>query len=437
MAGRVNVACEIVLRLAARNHDATVVAPADLDTQVAMQGMSYVRIAPDGDPPQRLPSGLRAALRLRRLGDIQRRRATAVDALDPAGMARDLDALEPDLLLIDAELPAHIITAAAGRTPVAVWTTMLSVWKRPGLPPLHTDISPGTGLRGTRAGIEWAWLRFRTARRLAAMRQRVTRLGTDRMTVLRALAARTGFDFDRGTAANEWLIPVVFPSLPMITFNAWELEFPHEPAPGLTYAGPVLNPHRRVAGPAQEATVARLEELFARRRTGASSALVYCAFGAWHKGDDRAFLRRVIDAADRDWDLVVGLGSRIDRNLLGTVPDNVHLFDWAPQMEVLDHADVALHHAGISSVNECIRAGVPMVLYPFDFLDQRGNAARVAYHGLGEVGDRQQDSAGEIRRRITSVLSDDRCRTRVMHMRRTFLGYEEDERATRAVEALL
>ena len=248
---------------------------------------------------------------------------------------------------------------------------------------------------------------------------------------MREIARRAGFPLDE-TSRNHWLLPFEYQNLPMLSFSARALEFPHDPPTSLRYVGPVLNPERDVVSDGSD----RLDGIYARRDTDADRRLVYCAFGAWHKGDDRSFIHRVVDVGRRrpDWDIVIGLGSRIDHKEFENVPDNVHLLAWAPQMKVLEHADAAIHHAGISSVNECIVSGVPMVLYPFDFLDQPGNAARVAYHGLGVVGSRE-DTSAEIEERLDQVMSEPRFGVAVGQMREEFKKLETEP--MKAIEALL
>jgi UDP:flavonoid glycosyltransferase YjiC (YdhE family) len=195
----------------------------------------------------------------------------------------------------------------------------------------------------------------------------------------------------------------------MLSLNAAELDFPHEQMDGFRYSGPLIDP-RRIEGEqsSSEEDYKRLSGLLDRRSSGQCEALIYCSFGAWHRGDDRRFLKEVIEGVARQhsWDLILGLGNRVSSVDLGPVPPNVHLFEWAPQLEVLGRADVAIHHGGISSVNECVLARVPMVLYPFDFMDQPGNSARVEFHGLGEVGDRKTERGNDIALRVARVLDD-------------------------------
>lgn len=449
MAGRVNATCELARRLRRAGHEATIAGPAAAGPRVAAHGMAYVAVGaaaertdPPGEPPGRQgPTGRVLAL-LRRLGGLRSlaaRREAKVAELDPQGIADTIGRLAPDLVLVDMELPVHLMAAWSTGAPVVVWTTMMSVWKRPGLPPLGSSIVPGSGWRGSPLGIEGAWLVFRAWKWQREQRLRVTRMGTDQVSIMRGVAARTGFPFRREAARYEWLIPFVPRSVPALSFNAVELELPHRPRPGLHYVGPVLDPDRRATADADADTRRRLDALYAHRLSDPGRRLISCSFGAWHKGDDRAFITRVIAAvaARPQWDLVIGLGGRLDPSALGDVPANVHVFRWTPQMDVLAHADLAIHHGGISSVNECIAAGVPMAVYPFDFLDQPGNGARVAYHRLGEVGDRRGDSVAMIRLRIERILRNEGCRTRVEQMRDRMRTYDADDRAVRTVEAFL
>jgi len=61
---------------------------------------------------------------------------------------------------------------------------------------------------------------------------------------------------------------------------------------------------------------------------------------------------------------------------------NVSVFDWVPQIEVLQMASLAINHAGLGSVKECIHFGVPMIVIPMG-RDHADIAKRVEYHKMG------------------------------------------------------
>jgi zeaxanthin glucosyltransferase len=448
MAGRINMMCELARRLEAAGHSAAVACPVDVRDRVEAHGVTYFDI-PASTPPSVATAAVasrrtlgRATAFVARLGQMRhtaRRRIAKAQSLNAAGIRSAIAGADPDAVLVDVELPVHIMAVAATHLPMALWTSMLSLWKQPGLPPLGSDIQPGHGWRGSKAGIEMAWLRFRIWKWVRRQRFRATRFGEDQMSVLREVAEQTGFPLEHETDVGQWLVPFTYRTVPIVSFNALELEFPHEPLPTCTYLGPLLPADGRRADRGDADTAARLDALFRRRRDGQSDALIYCAFGAWHKGDDRDFLSRILEAvsARPRWDVIVGLGGRIEPSSLGSVPPNVHLFGWAPQLEILRHADCAVHHGGISTVNECITNGAPMVIYPFDFMDQPGNAARVAYHGIGEVGDRGHDAAADIAGRIDRMLTDPAVHARLDTMRAAFGAYQAERRAVAYIESLL
>lgn len=440
LAGRISISCEIARRLEAGGHTVHIAGrhPA-VASAVAARRIPYLDVtAPhetgDARPTRAGPLGRLADL-IRRLASGERRARTLRRAreLGTDRFKKAVARLSPDLVLVDLELTELLMASMGSSQVTAGWTSMQSVWKGRGLPPLGSSIVPGRGPAGSLAAIELAWLRLRMKRWLRYLRQRITRVGEDRITVLRWAARSLDCRFDEEFDLYQWLVPAVPRRVPVLSFTLAELEFPHEPAPQLIHAGPVIGER-----PTRDDAVARVRAVAHRVQGRPGKALVYCSFGAWDKGNDRDLVARVVAAvASRpDWELVVGLGDRLDPSTLGVMPDNVHLFRWAPQIELLELANVAIHHAGISSVNECLRFGVPMVVYPFDFLDQPGNAARVVFHGLGIRGDRTADDPATIVGHLERAIEGE-FRQAVRAMQQTIERYEADQVAVSAVTRLL
>ena len=44
--------------------------------------------------------------------------------------------------------------------------------------------------------------------------------------------------------------------------------------------------------------------------------------------------------------------------------DNVHIFTFVRQLQVLKHADVFITHGGLNSIREAVHTEVPMLLFP-------------------------------------------------------------------------
>jgi UDP:flavonoid glycosyltransferase YjiC (YdhE family) len=433
-----NANLELARRLALAGHRVTYASPDPIREAVEAQGLPFVQLPGGGAhaAQPRTRGALQKALRWARgLASVRRRRREGVDALGAQEFARAVEALAPDLLVIDVELHPFIIAARARGLPVALSSNWIALNKRPGLPPLHTPIVPGRGRLGSPLGIELAWLRYRAWKRWRRLVEQARTGGVGPYAVLRQLARELGFPFEAEVDAGQWLLPFSYRALPVLCLNALELDLPHAPAPGYHYVGPMVPRERREA-PGREVP-AELEALLSHRD---SRPLIYCAFGAFFQGDDADFFRRVIAAvAPRtDWDVVIGLGGRVDPARLGPLPPHVRAYAWVPQLRALERAACAVVHGGISTINECVRLGVPMVAYPFKGVtDQEGNGARVAFHGLGLVGDRDADDAATIRGRIERVLADPQFAAAVSAMRQHVLRYEAEGRAEAVVAALL
>ena len=233
--------------------------------------------------------------------------------------------------------------------------------------------------------------------------------------MMRLIARSVGFDWNR-VNEREWLLPFTLSNIPTLEFNTIEIEFPHTPHPWVHYVGPLLEPSL----PSEKS----------------NPPLIYVGFGSWHKGDDRAVIEAVIEAATRhpEWHMVIGLGGRSVEEGLPTSP-NVDILSWAPQSELLAKASVAIHHAGINTINECIAAETPMLVIPFDYGDTPGAAARVRYHGLGIALERGRVDADRIEMAISELLADPSYRRRLGEMRRAPNRYHG--RAVELIEAHL
>jgi UDP:flavonoid glycosyltransferase YjiC (YdhE family) len=184
---------------------------------------------------------------------------------------------------------------------------------------------------------------------------------------------------------------------------------------------------------------AALQSIISRR--GATTAerpllLVLCStFATVHTG----FVKRILQAAARrpDWDVILSLGDRDGERQFDSLPANVHSFPWVPVLELLPHTDVVVTNAGPNTINECIRFGVPPVVYSLGTNDQPGNAARVAYHDVGIVGDIEAETVDQFIAHVEQALCDADIQSNIERMQDRFRTYEDEQRAVRFVEEMI
>ena len=222
------------------------------------------------------------------------------------------------------------------------------------------------------------------------------------------------------------------------TANALEMEFSSQHPPNVHYVGPLISPGRH-----EKRTDGRFDSVFTqlinrKDREESPRPLIYCATSTFVQADSD-FLRKIISVFEirKDWDLVLGLGGRVEVQNLGPTPPNVFAFDWAPQLRVLERADCAINHGGTTSINECVYYGVPMVVYSTKTMDHNGNAARVAFHRLGIVADKDKDTIDDIMRNIEAALFNPEIKQNLSKMGGIFLNYSKSQRLVLVVEKFL
>jgi MGT family glycosyltransferase len=149
------------------------------------------------------------------------------------------------------------------------------------------------------------------------------------------------------------------------------------------------------------------------------------------------FFRSCVDAfASLPWHTVIALGKRVSPAELGPLPPHVEARPWVPLPAVLAHTSVFLCQAGMGSILEALRAGVPMVVVPHH-PEQHVNAARLTSLGLAETVSRDDASADALRAAAMRVLEDDGMRQRVREMSVHVRASGGATRAADAIEARL
>ena len=432
--GHLYATVELARRLEARGHEVVVAGPKSNETVVTAAGLrpitvpDYPLAGPNVSPPKgsadRTPSAREARLR------------AGVNALGVGGLPEMLGSVQPDLVLIDFEMHAYIMTAVAQGYRVALFTGICT--GLPGLqaPPNHWAVVPGRGLSGSRLGVAAAWACYWLAKARRRLKQRLRSGGADYEAILRAHAQAVGFDMARRTTFWRWQIPFSYPDLPLLLFHARAFDLPAPVSRSIHYVGPVIGRSRRAASrlPGEiDAVLAEIET----RRSDPGCRIVYLSFGTI-KTPPAAFLGRIWDVVRRnpDWHFVFAAGTTPEAALPDPVPANLRTLAWAPQLDFLGLSHAAVIHAGANSIVESVAAGVPLLCYPIPGLDRLGNGARVVYHGIGAVG-ALTDTSEAIERDLKRIMDDPAIHESLARMRRAFLRDEEEHTAERTIEGLL
>ena len=133
----------------------------------------------------------------------------------------------------------------------------------------------------------------------------------------------------------------------------------------------------------------------------AERPLVYVSMGTVIN-DRPDFYSKCIDAVrGEDVDLIITCGNAVDVASLGELPENVKVFPYVDQLEILSKASVFITHCGMNSVSESLYMETPMVLYP-QTNEQAAVARRVTEIGAGIM--LKDDSVDGINKAVRELM---------------------------------
>ena len=133
--------------------------------------------------------------------------------------------------------------------------------------------------------------------------------------------------------------------------------------------------------------------------------LVYVSLGTVNS-DNRAFFQTCVEAfAGVDAFVIMSTGRRIAPDSFGTLPENVAIYAWVPQSEVLKRAALFVTHGGLNSIHDGLYLGLPLLLIPQQE-EQTFNAMRVVELGAGLMLKKSQVSAVRIRASAMRLMTE-------------------------------
>jgi rhamnosyltransferase subunit B len=120
----------------------------------------------------------------------------------------------------------------------------------------------------------------------------------------------------------------------------------------------------------------------------------------------------------------------------GPLPANVAAFEYAPFGEALPRAAVVVHHGGVGTTGQSLRAGRPQLVVPFSH-DQFDNGARAARLGAARVLPRAKFDARSAERELGGLLNDASYAERAAEVGRVVRGERGAETACDLIERVL
>jgi MGT family glycosyltransferase len=147
-----------------------------------------------------------------------------------------------------------------------------------------------------------------------------------------------------------------------------------------------------------------------------TNPLLFISLGTTPLNRRPDFFRTCLEAFGQGkWDVAMAIGEQTGPASLGTIPQNIRVQAFFPQLQVLQQADVFLTHAGMNSTMEALYFGVPLVAFPQQ-PEQEATARRIEELGLGRRLETADLTAASLLQTVSEVSGNAEIRKNVASM---------------------
>lgn len=99
--------------------------------------------------------------------------------------------------------------------------------------------------------------------------------------------------------------------------------------------------------------------------------------------------------------------------------------DFLPQVLVLPYVDIFINHGGLNSIKESLFFNVPMLVYPFQDTDAKGNASKVSHREFGIIGNLKTETEILLSKKISCLLRDSKWVNNIKRFNLNTLYYDQ------------
>ena len=413
--GHLNPTFKLARTLARRGHDVSYFAIADLAPQIEAQGFKAVPWFPDLFPKgfHKSEGAVRLFARRRRMTERYHQIAERLLGNDQVSA----EIANADLFIVDVNEPLAAMAARQFGVRTVLINTSLPQTRDGDVPLSREQSLPQDN------SVPGEWRKFFAKRRLLA-RLASTAGVCPPYELTNRMASWFGYRTAELDDCTIYMPQVT--DLPELVLCPQAFDFPRPALPSRHYI--------------ESIDLERKESSFAWEKLQPGKPLVYCSFGSqcYRPLDVVQFFKRLIQVFARNpqIQLVLSVGQYVSTGDVSPWPPNVMVVEKAPQIGLLQRAAAMITHGGLGSIKECLMHSVPMLVFPLD-IDQPGNAARVAYHGVGLVGDVRDTSVAQLEAMVHAIVNDKSFAKQATRMTDRFKAVEQFRHGADVVEAML
>ena len=128
--------------------------------------------------------------------------------------------------------------------------------------------------------------------------------------------------------------------------------------------------------------------------------------------------------------------TRYPEQLPRPLPPQLIHFSYAPLSQLLPHCAVLIHHGGIGTCSQALRAGIPQLIQPYAF-DQFDNGARIHQLGVGHTISRRSFHSATIARSIQDLVTSTEINTACQAIHHSLKNTKPLEESADLIEKML
>lgn len=398
--GHLNPMIALGRELQQRGHQVTLFSILDTQHRVEQSGLNFWPLG-QTDYPLGISTELKTKLgqlhgwaTARYTADLMRKAAAMVLEEGPQAF----QAAGVDALLVDQVYPAGGTIADALGLPFVTICAALLLNQEPSIPPFFTP---------------WRY----QSHPLAILRNRIG------YALINRISAPT-FNLINQYRQAWHLSPLTHPdqaysSLAQLSQLPAALDYPRTQLPNcFHYTGPYASHREPVPFPYDQLN---------------GKPLIYASVGTLQNRLRHIFEDMATACAAFECQLVLSLGRGIDPQTLADLPGDPIVVAYAPQLELLQQAALAITHAGSGTILDALTSGVPLVAVPIA-TDQPATAARLAWAGAGRVIPLRRLKVSRLQTAIAAVLTESTYRHQAHWVQQSIYAAGGVDRAVAIIE---
>lgn len=352
-----------------------------------------------------------------------------------------IDREKPDLFIIDYSYVQYYFCLQKFDIPIVMLETTVSSVRTPKYPGVFSTLMPkDSTLENLKISISWN--RYYLKRWMLNTWYKILFRGYDPNSFIKLLIKETGFPKNRIDQSRAFYVGIK--GVKELVLCEKTFDFPGRNISDQYHLCPIIDQQRTgTFTKAVHKSILEINALEVLNLLSNTQHIIYGSLGSsaslWFH-DRATFFKKLIDAV-RDLDnciLILSVGKNFDQNALGTIPSYVHIYERVPQLEVLKKTNLMVTHGGLNSVNECILNGVPMLVDTLGLpYDQNGNAARVAYHGIGLRANVRKEATKNITKKIRQILHQSSFKENILKMQKVYINAQDATKHALVIEQFL